>query len=405
MKRRNIIFGAVLSVLVSFALCQQLQAQDSPDPGGVPGLFSTADGDHALFNNDGAFANSGFGWFASFANAGGNFNTAVGAAALDLNGFNDNTAVGAAAALFSQGNDNTAVGAAALENNNQNGNTATGAFALFANTTGPENVAVGFGAMLFNGLGGFSTAVGFQALLGSTGAQNTAVGDNALAGLGFGFQNTAIGDLAGNNYTGTESNNVLIGPVGGFTGENNAIHINDSTNVLSGGPATDCFIGGIFGSVVNNVGVAVFVDSFGKLTPFPSSARFKEDIKPMDKASELIFALKPITFRYKKEFGATRIRQFGLVAEEVAKVDPDLVVPDRDGKPYAVRYEQVNAMLLNEFLKEHKKVEEQQASIGELKNEVQTVVAQLKEQAAQIQKVSAQLEVNKTAAKVVVNKP
>src|SRR6059036_1005685 len=155
--------------IVSLALCPQVQAaQDSPDPGGVPGLFSTADGDHALFNNDGAFANSGFGWFASFANSGGNFNTAVGAAALDLNGFNDNTAVGAAAALFSQGNDNTAVGAAALENNNQNGNTATGAFALFSNTTGPENVAVGFSAMLANGLGGFSVGVGFQALLAST---------------------------------------------------------------------------------------------------------------------------------------------------------------------------------------------------------------------------------------------
>jgi len=402
MKRRNIIFGAVLSVLVSFALCQQLQAQDSPDPGGVPGLFSTADGDHALFNNDGAFANSGFGWFASFANAGGNFNTAVGAAALDLNGFNDNTAVGAAAALFSQGNDNTAVGAAALENNNQNGNTATGAFALFSNTTGPENVAVGFSAMLANGLGGFSVGVGFQALLASTGAQNTAVGDNALAGLGFGFLNTAIGDLAGINYTGTETNNVLIGPVGGFTGENNAIHINDATNFL-GGPATSCFIGGIAPTAVI-IGQPMLTDPVtGQLFRFTSSARYKEDIKPKDKASELIFALKPVTFLGKND--AKRIPQFGLIAEEVAKVNPNLVIRDAKGRPDSVIYEHINAMLLNEFLKEHKKVEEQQASIGELKNEVQTVVAQLKEQAAQIQKVSAQLEVNKPAAKVVVNKP
>src|SRR5882724_5831681 len=133
MKRRNIIFGAVLSALVSFALCQQVQAQDTPDPGSVSGLFNTADGDHALFFNDGAFGNSGFGWFASWANATGNFNTAVGAAALDLNAFDRNTAVGAAALLLSQGSDNTAVGVAALENNNADGNTATGAFALFAN--------------------------------------------------------------------------------------------------------------------------------------------------------------------------------------------------------------------------------------------------------------------------------
>src|SRR5882724_8292065 len=403
MKRRNIIFGAVLSVLVSFALCQQLQAQDSPDPGGVPGLFSTADGDHALFNNDGAFANSGFGWFASFANAGGNFNTAVGAAALDLNGFNDNTAVGAAAALFSQGNDNTAVGAAALENNNQNGNTATGAFALFSNTTGPENVAVGFSAMLANGLGGFSVGVGFQALLASTGAQNTAVGDNALAGLGFGFLNTAIGDLAGINYTGTETNNVLIGPVGGFTGENNAIHINDATNFL-GGPATDCFIGGIdFAPFGVGVPVIVFVTPDGKLANPTSSRRFKHDIKPINKASESIYSLKPLAFHYNSD--ADNLPFYGLIAEEVAEVSPDLVAPDKDGKPYTVRYEEVWNMMLNELIKEHKKVEEQQASIGELKNEVQTVVAQLKEQAAQIQKVSAQLEVNKPAAKVVVNKP
>jgi len=117
----------------------------------------------------------------------------------------------------------------------------------------------------------------------------------------------------------------------------------------------------------------------------------------MDKASESILALNPVTFRYKND--AKGIRQFGLVAEEVAKVNPDLVTRDRGGKPYTVRYDEVNAMLLNEFLKEHKKVEEQQATIAELKNEVQTVVAQLKEQAARIQKVSAQLEVSKRRRK------
>ena len=139
MKTRKIIFGALLSVLVSFAVCQQLQAAtDTPDPGSV-GAFNTADGLNALGFNASGFGNSGFGWFSGWANQDGNFNTSVGAAALDLNnGFSDNTAVGAAALLLSQGNDNTAVGAAALENNNANGNTAVGSFALFANMTGKQ---------------------------------------------------------------------------------------------------------------------------------------------------------------------------------------------------------------------------------------------------------------------------
>jgi len=121
----------------------------------------------------------------------------------------------------------------------------------------------------------------------------------------------------------------------------------------------------------------------------------------MGKTSEVIFSLRPVTFHYKYD---TKTPEWGLIAEEVAKVSPDLAVM-QEGKPYAVRWEEINAMLLNEFLKEHKKVEEQQATISELKNEVQTVVAQLKEQAAQIQKVSAQLEVSKPAPQVVAHKP
>src|SRR5437867_11477882 len=191
MKRRNIIFGAVLSALVSLALCPQVQAaQDSPDPGGVPGLFSTADGDHALFFNDGAFANSAFGWFASWANSAGNFNTAVGAAALDLNGFDRNTAVGAAAMLLSQGSDNTAVGAAALENNNADGNTATGAFALFANMTGNHNAALGNTALALHTNSFNNTAVGADAL-----------SSNDLTGAGRANNTTAVGREARSRYT------------------------------------------------------------------------------------------------------------------------------------------------------------------------------------------------------------
>jgi uncharacterized coiled-coil protein SlyX len=159
----------------------------------------------------------------------------------------------------------------------------------------------------------------------------------------------------------------------------------------------------------NNNAIPVVIDSAGQLGTMSSSRRYKTDIKPMDKASETILALKPVSFRYKIHKDATP--QFGLIAEEVADVNPDLVVHDENGEIYSVRYDAVNAMLLNEFLKEHKKVEQQQGSIADLKStvasqqkEMQVLTAQLKEQAAQIQKVSAQLEASKPAPKVVANK-
>jgi hypothetical protein len=177
---------------------------------------------------------------------------------------------------------------------------------------------------------------------------------------------------------------------------------------------TRTFIAGVTGTTVVG-GVAVFVDSSGQLGTMASSARFKNEIKPMDKASEEIFALRPVTFRYKSGPNATA--QFGLVAEEVVEVNPDLVVRDNEGKPYTVRYDQVNAMLLNEFLKEHRKVEDQQtkietqqATIVEMKSTIarkekgiEVLTAQLKEQAAQIQKVSTQLEITKSGGRLVTN--
>ena len=128
-----------------------------------------------------------------------------------------------------------------------------------------------------------------------------------------------------------------------------------------------------------------------------SSGRFKEKIKPMEQASDALFALKPVTFRYKREIDSQQIPQFGLVAEDVEKVNPDLVVRDKDGKPYSVRYEAVNAMLLNEFLKEH-------STVQELKKEIAALTATVKEQSAQIQKVSAQLEASKLAPQMVSNR-
>jgi hypothetical protein len=182
-------------------------------------------------------------------------------------------------------------------------------------------------------------------------------------------------------------------------------------NVAGANVSNSCYIGNIFNRSSPS-GLEVFVNSDGKLGTTMSSSRFKEDIKPMDKASEAILALQPVTFRYKKDFDSIGTAQFGLVAEEVAKVNPDLVVRDKEGKPYSVRYDQVNAMLLNEFLKERKKVEDQQETVAQLKSdatkqetaaiELKSTVAQqqkamevltahLQEQAAQIQRMSAQL--------------
>jgi hypothetical protein len=175
------------------------------------------------------------------------------------------------------------------------------------------------------------------------------------------------------------------------------------------GTHNNTYIAGISGATVPT-GVAVIVDGDGHLGTTTSSARFKEAIKSMDKASEVILALKPVTFRYKHDLDPEGIPQFGLVAEDVEKVNPDLVARDDHGKAYTVRYEAVNAMLLNEFLKEHRKVEEQQATIAQLKaadakqeEKISALTELVKAQAAQIQKVSAHLELNNTASQIVLN--
>jgi hypothetical protein len=205
------------------------------------------------------------------------------------------------------------------------------------------------------------------------GNENVAVGLNAL-GNNTGDNNVALGNLAGLSQT-TGSNNVYIGTqIDGTAGESNA-----------------CYIGSIFNSTSPG-GSAVFVDANSKLGTITSSKRFKENIKPMDKASDALFALKPITFRYKKEIDPAGRSQFGLVAEDVEQVDPDLVVRDKDGKPYSVRYDQVNAMLLNEFLKEHRAFAEEQHKVAQQQKEIDALKAELKEQRSLIQNVSDRLE-------------
>jgi hypothetical protein len=307
----------------------------SPAPdGGYPG-GNTAEGQNALLSRTTGGFNTAIGFLSLRSDTTNSFNTAVGAGALLANTADENTATGAGA-LFSA--------------NTSGGNTADGAFALFSNTGGIHN-----------------TAIGAFALQNSTnGIDNTAIGLSALHFNTTGNSNTAIGAGAGFNQT-TGGSNVYIGSgMGGVAGEIDA-----------------CYIASIFGQTSTN-GIPVLINSSNKLGTTTSSKRFKEEIKPMDRASETLLALKPVTFRYKKAIDPTRTSQFGLVAEEVEKVNADLVVRDKDGKPYSVRYDQVNAMLLNEFLKEHRKVEA-------LEGTVATLAATVKEQASQIQKVSAQL--------------
>ncbi len=298
---------------------------------------------------------------------------------------------------------NTADGDFALQSNTTgNNNTANGTNALFSNATGNNNTADGFDALSQNTTGHNNTANGYFALSSNTtGSDNTAEGFQALENS-TGSNNIALGSNAGVHLT-TGSNNIDIGALGA-PGESNTIRIGKV------GVQKLAYMQGISGATVA-LGVTVIVGTNGHLGTVTSSARFKEAIKPMDKASEAILALKPVTFRYKKELDPQGIPQFGLVAEQVEKVNSDLVARDEKGQVYTVRYEAVNAMLLNEFLKEHRKVEEQgcklqgqEATISQLKSTVarqqkgmEALAASLKEQAAQIQKVSAQLELSKPA--------
>jgi uncharacterized coiled-coil protein SlyX len=312
-------------------------------------------------------------------NSTGNFNTATGFSALHSN---------------TSGEKNTANGISALAANTHGSqNTATGSLALQGSTTGFDNTATGHQALFSNTTGGGNTGLGARALANNiTGGGNTATGDSALFSNNTGNNNTALGINAGSGVI-TASNVICIGA--SVAGAN----VDDS-----------CFIGNIYQKQVGNDSLPVRVDSFGKLGTEVSSRRFKRDIKPLGHASEGILALKPATFHYNSD-PAGAGPQFGLIAEEVAEVNPDLVVRDKNGEIFTVRYDAVNAMLLNEFLKEHKKVQAHQATITELKSTVaqqqkgmEALTAQLKEQAAQIQKVSSQIEISKSMPQMVISR-
>jgi trimeric autotransporter adhesin len=308
-----------------------------------------------------------------------------------------NTALGVGALLNNTGGFiNTAIGHQALESNTTGtGNTAVGADALFLNTDGLHNTAIGIGALNANRSGQGNTAVGNAALSRTTGGANTATGEIALASLTSGDLNIAVGEAAGINLM-TGHDNIYIGNEGSRGRESGSIHIGTT------GTHRATFIAAISGATVPT-GVAVIVDADGHLGTTTSSARFKEEIKPMDKASEAILGLKPVTFRYKHDLDPGGVPQFGLVAEDVEKVNPDLVARDEQGKPYTVRYDAVNAMLLNEFLKEHRKVESLEKAMVEQQKDNAAIRAILKEQTAEMQKMSAQLELSKSAPQTVLN--
>jgi hypothetical protein len=441
MKKRKPIFTTILLGIGFFAAEPTPNASGvTPAPdGGYPGA-NTAEGQNALKHLTTGAGNTGVGWYSLFSDTAASFNTGVGAGTLALNTADNNTAVGAAALLLNTtGFNNTGIGSTALLSNNGGNNTGVGAGALTSNTTGNANTAMGVGALASNIDGSGNTATGVLALnanqhspsntaygftalqnnlasnntamgagalhLSVAGGNNTAIGFNALGSEVSGISNVAVGSGALANAI--HGFNIAVGADAGsaVTTALGVIAIGHSGANVDGG----CFIGNIRGVTTNIAdAIPVVIDSSGQLGTLSSSQRFKKDIKPMEGTSGSVLDLKPVTFHYKND--KSNIPQFGLIAEEVAKVDPDLVARDKDGEIYTVRYDAVNAMLLNEFLKEHKKVEaqgreivEQKATISELRKEMATFIARLKEQDSKIQKVSAQMALEKPAAQTIVD--
>jgi uncharacterized coiled-coil protein SlyX len=306
----------------------------------------------------------------------GHDETAIGAGALRSGPYRVHNTANGANALSSgtSGNRNVAVGGSALfSNEDGNDNTAIGAIALYNNTTGNRNVADGYNALFSNQAGNFNTAIGFRGLYQNSGSNNVALGFNAGSNLTDGDGNVCIG------Y------NVL-----GVGGESNTTRI---SNIYSSSASARL----------------VYINSDNKIGTLVSSRRFKEEIKPMDKASEAILALKPVSFHYKKEIEPNGGIMFGLIAEDVEKVAPDLVTRNEKGEVETVRYEAVNAMLLNEFLKQHRTVEEQDRMMEEQDRTVARQEAEIRALASQLRKVGNELasvspshtgfEVKRSAAK------
>ena len=334
--------------LICFGLLPGAKAADPAAPDMALAGWNTADGYLALAGLTTGLYNSALGAFSLLSNGAASFNTGVGAGALLSNTATENTAVGAGALLSNIGGD---------------GSTAVGAFALFNDTIGGNNEAMGVNALFSN----------------TSGSSNIAIGTDSLGHNVSGGANTVVGGTAGDNIV-TGSNNTYIGAdAGGPADESNTIRIGNTNN-------SACFIAGIAGAF-NPTDTVKIDPATGQIGDQPSSARFKKDVDRMDKTSEAIFSLRPVTFHYKND--KTNTPQFGLIAEEVAKVNPALIGVDKEGKPYCVQYDKVNAMLLNEFLKEHDKVEQLEKQVAAL--------------TAGLQKVSAQLELRRSSPQTVLN--
>jgi trimeric autotransporter adhesin len=461
MKNLRITLIATLVVLACSGLSGGARAV-TPSPDGCYSLFTTAEGCNALEFLTTGIGNTAVGWYSLSNTDSNSFNTGLGAGALCLNIGDANTAVGTAAllsnfsgfenvangyetllynntgsynnavgafalyynmdgsfnnalgnqalALNVHAGNNTAIGDLALANNDYLGdnvayfNTAVGAQALFSNVDGNSNTAVGWQALYYND-GNFNTANGGFALFSNVnGARNTAIGYSALSGAKAEMSvsdNTAVGFQAlFNNFEGNRNTAVGVNAGSDVFGASNVICI--GANVAGANTNDTCFIGNIRGvTPINNDAIPVPIDSAGQLVTESSSLRYKTDIKPIAKASESILSLKPVRFRYKIHKDSTP--NFGLIAEEVARVNPDLVIFGSDGKPYTVRYDAVNAMLLNEFLKEHRRVENQESRMQRQEATIAQQQKQIEALTAGLQRVSAELDLRKSAPRTVLN--
>jgi len=366
---------AIALVFACFAHLPIAQAVVPPPDGGYPN-FNTAEGDKALFTLTTGVANTAVGWYSLFSDTDGSFNTAVGVGSLL---FNTGAQTGA-------GSYNTGNGAGALLfNTDGRWNTGTGAAALLDNVGGSYNVADGATALQSNSTGSYNTAIGAGALnLNTTSNDNTAVGSGAL-GTSSGGNNTAVGRQAG-LAAGEGSNNVYLGSdMVGVADELNHTYIRNINTTSVSGVGTDI------------VTVNLTTGLLGHAT---SSRRYKHDINAMKNSSAELYQLKPVTFRYNEEIDHSQSLDYGLIAEDVAKVDSNLAIRDRNGQLEGVRYSAINAMLLNEFLKEHQAFLAEQTKVQKLENELAAVNQQLKEQATRIEKVSAAILTNRTAPQV-----
>jgi hypothetical protein len=373
----------------------------APD-GGYPGN-NTAEGAAALASRTTGVNNTGLGTVSLYHDTSGSYNTASGSFSLLSNTTGHFHTAAGFHALYgnSIGGSNSAFGSYAMNSNiSASGNTAVGWAALYSNTTGPSDTAVGYQALYRNTTGQSNTATGYQALYSNTaGTFDTAVGWRALYSSNGGEINTAVGNSAlYNNTTGDYNTGVGSGALANNTtgGFNTAIGVSAGFNVTTASGVTCLGSAAAGANLANTTWIAnvynvptqsgttlpVVVSDTGQLGTAASAERFKKDIKPMQDTSEAILQLRPVMFHYKSD--TTNTPQFGLVAEEVAELNPDLVVRDAEGEIYTVRYDAVNAMLLNEFLKEHRKVQELESALA-------AVNERLKEQDAKFDKVTAQV--------------